>query len=136
MFGSKNRGRVLALLPTIIFDAAAISVGVPLGSACSSGSTAPNATPASDQCAVQPDASIISNGPSFVYVPLVGPASACPTDDAGLLGVPPVLSPGRWTNVSPPDPGGRICSRRTIDGVLGIVITQDGGNEAPGIYGE
>jgi hypothetical protein len=82
---------------------------------------------------VQPDASIIVNSPSDVYVRLVGPASACPIYDAGLSGLPPMLSPELCAMLCPPTDGG-TWSCGTIDVMPGIVITQDGGNVAPGTY--
>jgi hypothetical protein len=138
MLGSKNRGRARALLPAIIFDAAAISIGVPLWSACSSGSTAPHTTPSSDQCAVQPDASIIVNGPAEVFLSLVGPASACPGSDASPF--PGMLSPDLCATLCPPtEPDGGMpawsgCGVLEVAPGSAIQLTQDGGNATPGNY--
>jgi hypothetical protein len=139
MHASKIKGRARALLLSTIFDTAAIFLGVLLWAACSSGGTAPSTAPTPDQCAVQPDASIIVNGPSEVFVSLVGPASACPTSDASL--VPGMLPLELCTKLCPPTEhdGGVAwtgCGVLHVAPGSAIQLTQDAGNAAPGNYVE
>ena len=136
MLGSKSNRRGRTLLRTIILDAAAFSIGIPLSAACSS--TAQHAAGSSEPCAVQPDASIIGNGPSEVFASLVGPASACPTTDAAPF--PDMLPPDLCTKLCPPpaaDGGSLVwdgCGVLDVAPGSAIVLTRDGGNAAPGGY--
>jgi hypothetical protein len=136
MLARKSRGRARALVPTIIFDAAAISLGVPLWAACSGGSS--RTSPSPDQCAVQPDASIIANGPAQVYLSLVAPASACPGSDASPF--PGMLPLDFCEKLCPPtEPDGGTpawsgCGVLEIAPGSAIQLTQDGGNATPGSY--
>jgi hypothetical protein len=157
-------GRARALVPTIILDAAAISLGVPLWAACSGGSSrpqdgglpyesgvatnaitdggpddaAPSTIPSPDQCAVQPDASIIVGTPAEVFLSLVGPASACPGSDASPFpGVLPSDFCEKLCPAAEPDGGTQAltgCDVFQVTAPGTIVLAADGGTAAPGGY--
>jgi rubrerythrin len=166
MLPSKSRGRARALVPTIIFDAAAISLGVPLWAACSGGGgrpqdaglpyetgvttnaiadggsddASPSTTPSRDQCAVQPDASIIVGRPAEeVFLSLVGPASACPGSDASPFGELPSDLCEKLCPPTEPDGGTTAltgCGVLEVTATGTIDLAADGGTAAPGGYVE
>jgi hypothetical protein len=80
MPATKSKGRARALVPTIIFDAAAISLGVPLWAACSGGSSRPQDVGLPYETGVATNA--IKDGGPDAAVPSTTPSNAIADGDS------------------------------------------------------